>query len=115
MSSPIIGTLAADATPFKAGDSTKFYCRVGSRFYNPETKQNEWSNYSFTLWANGNQTEFYQGALLKGAIVHVSCDALVARVNQAEDGKIWPYIEGVKARLVNVWQPQQKPPANAQQ
>jgi hypothetical protein len=103
MSSPIVATLASDASPFKAGDSVKFYCRAGSRFYNPETKKNEWSNYSFVIWAsNQNQVDFYTKNLDKGNLVHVSCAALVARVNTDGEGKLWPYIEGVRAQLIAV-------------
>lgn len=103
MSVPIVGKLAADASESKAGDYKKFYFRVGVKFYDATIKKTAWTNYAITLWAQGNQADFYRNTLKKGNLVHVSAEALAARINH-NDGNPYPYIEGIKCHLVQVFE-----------
>jgi len=73
MSISITGKLNRPANTFQAGDSKGFGFRLGVRFYNRETKANEFTNYEAVVFAKeGAQAEFYAGALVEGSIVEVS-------------------------------------------
>lgn len=73
MAHTITGKLNRAANQFAAGESTGFGLRLGVRYYDRETQQNEWTNYECVVFAkNPNQIAFYQTALVEGAIVEVS-------------------------------------------
>ncbi len=72
MSVTITGKLNNAAHQFQAGDSIGFGLRIGVKYYDRETKQNEWTNYECAVFArNPNQIAFYQQALVEGAIVEI--------------------------------------------
>jgi single-strand DNA-binding protein len=72
MSTTITIKLNAPASQFQAGESTGFGIRGGVRYYDRETKQNEWTNYEAVVFAKqAGQIQFYQQALVAGAVVEV--------------------------------------------
>lgn len=72
MSTTITIKLNAPASQFQAGESTGFGIRGGVRYYDRETKQNEWTNYEAVIFARqAGQIQFYQQALVAGAVVEV--------------------------------------------
>ena len=72
MSTTITIKLNAPASKFQAGESTGFGIRGGVRYYDRETKQNEWTNYEAVVFAKqAGQIQFYQQALIAGAVVEV--------------------------------------------
>lgn len=72
MSTTITIKLNAPASQFQAGESTGFGIRGGVRYYDRETKQNEWTNYEAVVFAKqAGQIQFYQQALVVGAVVEV--------------------------------------------
>lgn len=72
MSTTITIKLNAPASQFQAGESTGFGIRGGVRYYDRETKQNEWTNYEAVVFAKqSGQIQFYQQALIAGAVVEV--------------------------------------------
>ena len=77
MSTTITGKLNKPATQFQAGESTGFGIRVGVKYRDPKTKQDEWTNYSAVIFAKApGQIKFYQDVLIEGSIVEVSCEQL---------------------------------------
>lgn len=73
MSITVTGKLNKAANQFQAGESKGFGVRVGVKFYNRETKAQEWTNYEAVVFAKaGAQSEFYESALVEGSIVEVS-------------------------------------------
>lgn len=72
MSVSITGKLNKAASEFAAGDSVGFGLRVGQQHYDRETKQKEWTNYEFAVFAKAPaQIEFYRQALVEGAVIEV--------------------------------------------
>jgi len=72
MSISITGKLNRPANTFQAGESKGFGFRLGVRFYNRETKANEFTNYEAVVFAKeGAQADFYADALVEGSIVEV--------------------------------------------
>jgi single-strand DNA-binding protein len=72
MSTTITIKLNAPASQFQAGESTGFGIRGGVRYYDRETNQNEWTNYEAVIFAKqAGQIQFYQQALVAGAVVEV--------------------------------------------
>ena len=62
-----------DATQFQAGESVGFGIRGGVKFYDRQTKQDDWCNYETVIFAKQQkQVEFYQSALVAGSIVEVT-------------------------------------------
>ena len=73
MSVSITGKLNEAANEFQAGESIGFGMRLGEKYYDRDTQQNEWTNYKFVVFAkNPNQINFYREALQKGAVVEVT-------------------------------------------
>jgi len=73
MSITITGKLNEAANEFQAGESIGFGMRLGEKYYDRDTQQNEWTNYKFVVFAkNPNQINFYRDALQKGAVVEVT-------------------------------------------
>ena len=73
MTVAITGKLTKAANEFQAGESVGFGLRLGERYYDRETKSNEWTNYEFVVFAKAPaQIDFYRQALVEGAIVEVS-------------------------------------------
>ena len=77
MSTTITGKLNKAANQFQAGESTGFGIRLGVKFRDPKTKQDEWTNYQAVIFAKApGQVKFYQDVLIEGSVVEVSCEQL---------------------------------------
>jgi single-strand DNA-binding protein len=73
MAISITGKLNKAANQFQAGESKGFGVRLGVKFYNRETKQNEYTNYEAVIFGKaGAQADFYASALVEGAVIEVS-------------------------------------------
>lgn len=99
MATTVTGKLNKHASIFQAGESTGFGIRLGVKFFNRDTKHEEWTNYEAVVFAKGaSQVQFYQQALIEGAIVEISGDKLRIRQFQGNNGLILS-IEILDARL----------------
>lgn len=115
MSTTITGKLNKAATQFQAGESTGFGLRLGVKFYDRETKADQWTNYEAVVFAKAPaQIQFYQSALVEGAIVEVSGDKLKIRQFQGNNG-LSLSIELLDAKLGAVFAPQGQAPQQPQQ
>ena len=73
MSISVTGKLNKAANQFQIGESKGFGVRVGVKFYNRETKAQEWTNYEAVVFAKaGAQSDFFESALVEGSVVEVS-------------------------------------------
>ena len=89
MSVSITGKLNRAANQFQAGDSTGFGVRLGVKFYNRETKAQEYTNYEAVIFARaGNQTEFYTAMLDEGSVVEISGSGCQIKTFQGKNGPI---------------------------
>ncbi len=119
MAHTITGKLNKAATQFQAGDATGFGLRLGVKYYDRETKKDEFCNYEAVIFAKAPaQIQFYQNVLVEGAIVEVSGDKQKIRQFQGQNG-LSLSIELLDAKLGFVYapnqQPQQQPQRQAQQ
>ena len=115
MSTTIVGKLNKAATQFQAGESTGFGLRLGVKFYDRESKSDQWKNYEAVVFAKAPaQVQFYQSALVEGAIVEVSGDKLKIRQFQGNNG-LSLSIELLDAKLGAVFAPQGRAPQQPQQ
>jgi single-strand DNA-binding protein len=106
MSTTVTGKLNKAATQFQAGESTGFGLRLGVKFYDRESKSEQWTNYECAVFAKAPaQVQFYQQALVEGAIVEVSGDKLKIRQFQGNNG-LSLSIEILDAKLGAVFAPQ---------
>jgi hypothetical protein len=106
MSTTVTGKLNKAATQFQAGESTGFGLRLGVKYYDRETKADAWTNYECAVFAKAPaQVQFYQQALVEGAIVEVSGDKLKIRQFQGQNGLVLS-IELLDAKLGAVFAPQ---------
>ena len=111
MSTTITGKLNKAASQFQAGESTGFGIRLGVKYRDPKTKQDEWTNYSAVIFAKApGQIQFYQNALVEGSIVEVTCEQLKIDSYDGNNGPMLS-IDMLNARLGYVYsgqQPQQQ-------
>jgi len=119
MSTTITGKLNKAANQFQAGDSTGFSVRLGVKYRDPKTKQDEWTNYQAVIFAKApGQIQFYQNALIEGAVIEVTCEQLKIDSYDGNNGTILS-IDMLNARLGYVFsgtqQPQQQQQAPQQQ
>lgn len=109
MATTITGKLNKAASQFQAGESTGFGLRLGVKFYDRETKADQWTNYEAVVFAKAPaQVKFYQEVLVEGAIVEVSGEKLKIRQFQGNNG-LSLSIELLDAKLGAVYAPQQAP------
>jgi len=113
MSCTITGKLNKAANQFQAGDSTGFSVRLGVKYRDPKTKQDEWTNYQAVIFAKApGQIQFYQNALIEGAVIEVTCEQLKIDSYDGTNGTMLS-IDMLNARLGYVFsgtqQPQQQP------
>lgn len=88
MATTITGKLNKHAQIFPAGESTGFGIRLGVKFYNRDTKQEEWTNYQAVVFAKAAaQIQFYTQALVEGAIVEISGDKQRIKQFQGQNGQ----------------------------
>jgi len=120
MSTTITGKLNKPANQFQAGESTGFGIRLGVKYRDPKTKQDEWTNYSAVIFAKAPaQVQFYQNVLVEGSVIEVSCEQLKIDSFDGQNGPMLS-IDMLNARLGYVHsasQPaqQQQPQQYAQQ
>lgn len=106
----ITGKLNKPAKQFQAGESVGFGIRLGVKYRDPKTKQDEWTNYQAAIFAKSpNQIQFYQSALVEGAIVEISAEQLKVYAFDGQNGQILT-IEMLNARLGYVHSPQGQAP-----
>lgn len=114
MGHSVTGKLNKAATQFQAGESTGFGLRLGVKFYDRESKKDEYTNYELVVFAKAPaQVQFYQNALVEGAIVEVSGDKQKIRQFQGQNG-LSLSIELLDAKLGFVYAPNQQQPSNGQ-
>lgn len=108
MAHTITGKLNKAATQFQAGESTGFGLRLGVKYYDRQAKADAWTNFEATIFAKAPaQIEFYQQALIEGAIVEVSGDKLAIKQFQGNNG-LSLSIELMDAKLGFVYSPNQQ-------
>ena len=108
MATTITGKLNKAATQFQAGDSTGFGVRLGVKYRDPKTKQDDWCNYSAVIFAKSpGQIQFYQSALVEGSVIEVSAEQLSIESFQGNNGPILS-INMLNARLGYVHTGQQQ-------
>lgn len=106
MATTVTGKLNKQATQFQAGDSTGFGIRLGVKFYDRETKSDAYTNYEAVVFAKAPaQVQFYQSALVEGAVVEVTGEKLKIRQFQGNNG-LSLSIELLDAKLGFVYAPQ---------
>jgi single-strand DNA-binding protein len=106
MATTVVGKLNKAATQFQAGDGFGFGLRLGVKYYDRETKADAWTNYEAVVFAKAPaQVQFYQQALIEGAIVEVSGDKCKIRQFQGNNG-LSLSIEILDAKLGAVFAPQ---------
>ena len=102
----ITGKLNKPARIFQAGESTGFGIRLGVKYRDPKTKQDDWTNYQAVIFAKSpGQIQFYQTALVEGAIVEVSAEQLKIDSFDGQNGAVLT-IDMLNARLGYVYSPQ---------
>ena len=110
----ITGKLTKAAHQFQAGESVGFGIRLGVKYRDPKTKQDEWTNYQAAIFAKSpNQIAFYQSALVEGAIVTVTADQLKIDSYEGQQGTLLS-IDMLNARLSYVFNPNQGQPVQQQ-
>lgn len=119
MATTVTGKLNKPATQFQAGESVGFGVRLGVKYYDRESKTEQYCNYEAVVFAKAPaQVQFYQSALAEGAIIEVSGDKQRIKQFQGANG-LNLSIEILDARLGAVFAPQgqvpQQRPAQAPQ
>jgi len=115
MATTITGKLNKTANQFQAGDSTGFGIRLGVKYRDPKTKQDDWCNYSAVIFAKSpGQVQFYQQALVEGSVIEVSCEQQSVESFQGTNGEMLS-INMLNARLGYVHTGQQAPQQRQQQ
>lgn len=115
MATTVTFKLNKPAREFAAGESTAFNIQGGVRYYDRETKSEQWTNYTAAVFAKAPaQVQFYRDALIEGCIVEVSGDKLKIRQFQGNNG-LSLSIELLDAKLGAVFAPQGQAPQQAQQ
>ena len=104
----ISGKLNKAAQTFQAGESTGFNVRIGVKYRDRKTGNDEWTNYSAVIFAKSpNQISFYQSVLVEGAIVEVSSQQLKIDSFDGQNGAVYS-IEMINAQLGYVFNPNQQ-------
>ena len=105
----ITGKLNKDARQFQAGDSTGFSIRLGVKYRDPKTKQDEWTNYQAVIFAKApGQIQFYQNVLVAGSVIEVSAEQLKIDTFNGDNGQVVS-IDMLNARLGFVFTGDQQP------
>ena len=115
MSTTITGKLNKPANQFQAGESTGFSIRLGVKYRDPKTKQNEFTNYQAVIFAKAPaQIQFYNDVLVEGAVVEVTCEQLKIDSFEGNNGPMLS-IDMLNARIGYVHSPNQQPAQQTQQ
>ena len=106
MSHTITGKMNKAATQFQAGESVGFGIRLGVQYYDRETKDKQWTNYEAVIFAKAPaQIQFYQTALVDGAIIEISGQQQKIKTFDGQNGQSIS-IELLDAKLGYVHNPQ---------
>lgn len=85
----VTGKLNKTANQFQAGDSTGFGIRIGVKFYNRETKADEWTNYEAVVFAKAaGQINFYNSALIEGSVIEISGSGCQIKTFNGNNGPV---------------------------
>ena len=115
MSVSITGKLNKAASEFTAGESIGFGLRLGQQYYDRETKQKEWTNYSCVVFAKvGPQADFYRSSLVEGSVVAVRGGEQKIDSFDGNNGTVLS-IEILNATIENIYAMGQSAPAPQQQ
>ena len=77
------------AQQFQAGGSTGFSIRTGVKYRDPKTKEEKWTNYQAVIFAKSPaQIQFYNDALVEGAMVVVSGEKLAVETFDGSNGQV---------------------------
>ena len=72
MSISVTSKLNDNAREFKAGESTGFGLRLGVKFYNNQTRADEWTNYECAIFTRtDNQANYYRQSILDPKLGYV--------------------------------------------
>lgn len=106
MAHTITGKLNKAANQFQAGESLGFNVRLGVKYYDRKTGQDEWTNYSAVIFSkNPNQINYLQQVLVEGAVVSVSGESI--KIDQFEGNNgLSLTLELQNARLEYAYNPQ---------
>lgn len=111
MATTVTGKLNKDASVFQAGDSTGFGIRIGVKYYDRDTKTDQWTNYEAAVFAKAPaQAQFYQSVLVKDSIVELTGDKLAIKQYQGQNG-LQLSIQLLDAKLGVAYAPQGAAPA----
>jgi single-strand DNA-binding protein len=111
MGHTVTGKLNKDAKQFAAGEYTGFNIRVGVKFYDRETKDNQWTNYSAVIFSNNqSQIQFLQGALIAGSVVELFGESIKVDTFTKDDGQTLITLELNNARLGYIGTPENAQP-----
>lgn len=89
MAISITGKLNKAANQFQAGESTGFGVRLGVRYYDRETQQNEYTNYEAVIFAKAPaQVQFYQQALVEGSVIELSGTTQKIKSFDGQNGQV---------------------------
>jgi len=106
MAHTITGKLNKPANQFQAGESLGFNVRLGVKYYDRKTNQDEWTNYSAVIFSkNPNQIAYLQQVLVEGAVVSVSGDSIKIDQYEGQNG-LSLTLELQNARLEYAYNPQ---------
>lgn len=102
------------AREFQAGDSIGFNIRAGVQYYDRQSKQKEWTNYSAVVFAKpGAQADYYRNVLVEGGIVEITGDNIKVDVYQGQNGQSIT-LELLNARIGFANSGSQQPSNNSQ-
>ncbi|AUR94767.1 nucleic acid-binding, OB-fold protein [Vibrio phage 1.198.B._10N.286.54.F4] len=112
MAISITGKLNKAANQFQAGESTGFGVRLGVRYYDRETQQNEYTNYEAVIFAKAPaQVQFYQQALVEGSVIELSGTTQKIKSFDGQNGQILSIeIHDAKLGFVHTGNQQQQAP-----
>lgn len=108
MAHTVVGKLNKSASVFQAGESTGFGVRLGVKYYDRETKTDQWTNYEAAIFAKAPaQVQFYQQALVEGSVVEISGDSIKVKTFDGQNGtQITLEINNAKLGYVHTGQQQ---------
>lgn len=116
MSHTVTFKLNKPAHQFAAGESQGFGVRGGVKYYDRETKKDEWTNYECALFSKVQaQTDYYAKMLIEGAVVSVSGESIKVKSFTNQQGQTTISLSLNNARLEYVTQSIPRAPDAAQQ
>ncbi len=98
----VTGKLNKAAQQFQAGESIGFGVRLGVKYYDRQSKANEWTNYKAVIFAKApGQIQFLQDNLVEGAIVEVTGEKQKIEVYEGQQGTMYT-IEILEAKVGHI-------------